>query len=84
MNYLHSILKQNWITKSEFAEILGIERSHCYKLTNGKRKSYMKTIKFLAEGLERIDGTPWQKHADNIYNEIYNIPVKLRVVGGTK
>lgn len=78
MNYIKRILSKHWIPMAEFAEILGVERSHCYKLL--KCKTY-KTIRLVSEGLERIDGTPWKVHADNIKAE-QNANVTLRLVGG--
>ena len=83
MNYIRRILKQNFATQTELANHLGITRSHLGKLINGRQKMTDTTIKFLAEGLQRIDGQAWLIHANNIRDEENRTPAALRVIGGS-
>ena len=80
MNYIRRKLEENFISQNGFAKILGIENDHLCKLLSGKHKPYRRTIKFLAEGLERLDGLNWRIHAQHINQEINGKP-SLKVVG---
>lgn len=83
MIYVRRILNDNFVTQVDLAKHLGIDRSHLNKLINGNHKPTMKTIRFLGQGLERIDGQPWQLHAKHIRDEVEGgRPVTLRIVGG--
>lgn len=80
MNYIRRILQENCISQNGFARILGIEKDHLSKLMNGKQRPYRRTVKFLAEGLERLDGLSWRIHARYI-NEELNGDRSLKIVG---
>ena len=82
MNYVRMILKQNFATQIELARHLGISRSHLGKLINGRQKMTVTTIKFLSQGLERIDGQTWLVHANHIRAEENKTPVTLQIIGG--
>lgn len=79
MIYLRFILEDNFVSQNELSDLLGIERSHLGKLINGKHKSTLKTIKFLAQGLSKVDGQEWIIHAKKIRAsmELQNKTIKL-------
>tara|TARA_R110002110_G_scaffold332075_2_gene543101 strand:- start:6 stop:251 length:246 start_codon:yes stop_codon:yes gene_type:complete len=72
MIYLRNFLEERFVTLTELSHHLGIDRSHLGKLINGKHKSRLSTIKFLAQGLSRVDGQEWIIHAQNIKKSIKN------------
>lgn len=76
--YILRILKSHFMTQSDFAEVLGIDRSHLGKLINGKHKPSYKTMSEEFHGLARVDGTGWEEHRINM-NQILN-PNQIRLV----
>ena len=60
--YILSILDAHFLTQADLARILGIDRGHLGKLISGKHTPTLRTIKFIAQGLERVDGQPWRVH----------------------
>jgi transcriptional regulator with XRE-family HTH domain len=81
MQYVRRVLQENFSSQVELANHLGIERSHLGKLINGKHTPTNKTIKFLAQGLSRVDGQDWKEHANNIKNEVEGLPSELKIIG---
>ncbi len=81
MNYVLRLLSENCISMNQFSKITGLDRSGLIKLSKGKHKPRLDTIKILALGLEKIDGTSWKEHAANIQREINRTRPILRIVG---
>lgn len=71
MNYVKSILDYNCVSMKMFCDrITGQDYAHFRNLLKGKHTPRHDTIKMMAKGLERLDGTKWQEHAKNIFDEI--------------
>ena len=70
MNYIKTILKEHLMSNGEFCRLLGLDRSHLQKLMKGIHKPTMKTIRLLAQGLERVDKQDWKYHAREIIEEL--------------
>jgi len=81
MNYVLRLLSENCISMNQFSKITGLDRSGLIKLSKGRHKPRLDTIKILAVGLEKIDGTSWKEHAANIQQEIHRTQPILRIVG---
>jgi len=43
--------------------MLGIDRSYLYKLMKGQHRPTCRTIKLIAQGLQRLDSKDWREHA---------------------
>lgn len=83
MNYVKRILEAHFLTLTELAAYMEIDRSHLGHLLSAKNpKKTNKTIRRIALALSVIDKQPWQLHAQNLKDEFYPQPVKLRVIGG--
>lgn len=80
MNYVLRKLNENCISMNQFSNITGLDRSGLIKLSKGKHKPRLETIKIMALGLEKIDGTSWKEHAANIKLELKG-EITLRIVG---
>lgn len=61
--YLAECLEENCCSHREFGDITGIDHSYISKIIKGKNKPTLKTIKLIAQGLERLDGVEWKEHA---------------------
>lgn len=70
MNYIKQRLKENFISRREFSQIIGLDHSHFNKLLNGKFDPMRKTIRLIAQGLQRLDKIDWKEHAKAIEKEL--------------
>ena len=70
MNYIKTQLDKHFISNSEFSKLLGLDRSHLNKLMKGHHIPRRKTIRLIAQGLERLSGKNWQYHAREIIEEL--------------
>lgn len=66
MIYLMEKIDRECCSINSFCSMVGFCRRHLSKLNNRKHYPRESTIKLLAMGLSRLDGTAWRDHAVEI------------------
>lgn len=70
MKYVKDKLVEYSFSVSEFGHLLGIDRSYLHKLLNKKHKPTPRTIRTIAQGLQRLDKQDWLVHVKNIKKDM--------------
>jgi len=72
MIYVQIMIELHCLSINGFCKMSGLYRDHFYRLKNRQNKPSQRTIKILAQSLQRLDGIDWLQHAAAIKQEYQN------------